>query len=90
VKRKEHDPEGALPPDLRVANCAACGAPVTADRAQAERHRLERLAGRIHGRPYCDPCLHSDGIPGSGGGRAGPRDDSPWQQNAVRILEGDA
>lgn len=44
------------------------------------------VAGRIMGFCYCDGCLAVSRAPA----RTGPMNDSnPWQENAVRKLEGD-
>jgi hypothetical protein len=42
--------------DLKLANCAGCGCEVTSNAHNAGRYAIERLFGRIKGRPYCETC----------------------------------
>ena len=82
--------------DVRVANCAECGVEILhpddhrevkagGGRVFGEYASLGRVAGHILGRPYCGVCLCRR--PPAGRGSGG--DPSPWQENAVRCLEGE-
>lgn len=80
---------------VKVCNCAECGQEMLGNGQQrltsimnkAEKEQIPkvRVSGRIAGRPYCSSCLT---VRRPVGGRS-IRDDSPWQQNAVRALEED-
>lgn len=82
-----------LPDDLRVADCAGCGAVLAADRAQADALRCKHLptiAGRIKGRPYCAGCLAiaGAGVSGLAGGMATDHGSpSPWLEGSTRAIE---
>lgn len=80
--------------ELTYCDCAGCGRVCLGDsfkgwyarQSTTDRERVPApVAGRILGRPYCKDCLASpshntDALPP-------PKDESPWQQNAVRALE---
>lgn len=51
-------PKKKLPQDLRVANCADCGAIVVSVRKVASNYGLSELAKRIEGRPFCRACVN--------------------------------
>lgn len=72
-------------PHLRVVNCAECGKLLSAD---GNLGPLPSISGRILNRPYCYACLRCRPKPPPGRGTM-EDDGGPWQQNAVRILEGD-
>ncbi len=78
---------------LRFCNCAQCGRELVgescrgawASMSERQRKAMPIVRGRIHGRPYCDECLEESQPPA----HAATRDEtSPWQENAVRALEG--
>lgn len=83
-----------LPLDVRVANCAGCGCLVLSVRELrrlGRDHGIQgRLAGRIHGRPYCHGCLEVSpaGVSGLAGGMATDHGSpSPWHENTTRAAE---
>jgi hypothetical protein len=62
---------------VKFCNCAGCSAMLQGD----------QIAGRVRSRPYCEKCLEPHPLPA---GRAPRQEDmGPWQENAVRQLEGD-
>jgi hypothetical protein len=62
---------------VKFCNCAGCSKILQSD----------QIAGRIQGRPYCEACLEPRLVPA---GRGAPLEDmGPWQENALRHLEGD-
>lgn len=76
----------AVCPHLIVVNCAGCG-----ELLQAEGQKLNVLPevhGHIMGRSYCWNCLRlrPNLKPGLS---AMPDDISPWQENAIRLMEGE-
>ena len=79
--------------DVKMCNCAGCGMELLAQQYRTRIHRLpEQLRsktfceGHIHDRPYCAACLTVREITP---GRATMDDDGgPWQQNAVKAMEG--
>lgn len=77
-----NDNEGNL-----YCNCSQCKVELL---SKGEDGRAVPLAGRIKGRPFCSPCLaiSSSGVSGVSGGRGAGGDPSPWQENAVRSMEG--
>jgi hypothetical protein len=96
-----HDPglPAADPDSLRYCSCADCGAELLA--TDPANLRLAKLVfsdsdmpptdwERLGKRPYCRGCAAPRRIPGGRGGRG--RDDpagpSPWQENAIRDMEG--
>lgn len=50
--------------DVRIANCAGCGVEVTSSNFNAGLYGLERLFGRICGRPYCKRCFREIQVAG--------------------------
>lgn len=87
IVRGEPDPPS--PPDDFVAcNCAGCGEMISSD-VRRETFEVQRIAGRIHGRPFCGACLIV--APKSAGSAGTTKGDEagPWHENAVRALEGD-
>lgn len=82
-----------LPDDVRVVDCAGCRAVLAGDSVPQERAkalRLPRIAGRIHGRPYCAGCLAiaGAGVSGLAGGLATDHGSpSPWLEGSTRALE---
>jgi len=79
--------------DVKICNCAGCGRELLAGRYRTRRSRLPEqvrdnpiVAGHILDRPYCAACLTVREITP---GRSTPDDDGgPWQQNAVKAMEG--
>lgn len=74
--------------EKKYCNCAGCGRTLVGASTAHLAHKDEpKVAGRILERPYCNGCLSSSrGIPV----RAGLREETgPWQDNAIRALEGD-
>lgn len=48
--------EDLLPEGTKVCNCARCGRLLLGD-AHKPEGKLEGIAGRVYGRPYCIRCL---------------------------------
>ena len=82
---------------IKYVNCAGCGAELLgkstpyADAVLAvfRSYLRPRVMGRIRGRPYCGKCLDHHQPPDRHGIRPNICDISPWQENAIRILERD-
>ena len=89
---------------VNCANCGretACGEDAAPDKPyMPETTRIDGptmkgyqvLGGRIKGRPWCVGCLRvgPGGVSGLGAGKRGPDPDpSPWQENAIKALEGE-
>lgn len=74
--------------DARMCNCAECGRELLAKedawRIKEGMRKMNVVAGRMHGRPYCHTCLTVRRPPPS---PATPDDISPYQENAIRDLE---
>lgn len=85
-----------LPGDLMICNCADCEVLLRSWRQpnpanlEGGTHLPRFVAEWVAGRPVCGMCLEP-----RGGGSAVPTfargigDPSPWQENAVRALEGE-
>ncbi len=75
-------------PEKKYCNCAECGKEAVAISSRLMATDGERIiGGHIKGRPYCLQCLAVRPIPGGAGRRED--DGGPWQQNAVRSMEGE-
>lgn len=66
-----------LAKEAKFCNCAECGVEI-----------LSTIAYRMKGRPYCPQCTQPKYLPETGC-RASKDDISPWQENNIRIMEGD-
>lgn len=76
------------PDDVKMCNCAGCNIEIVGESMKdyARASYLPCVEGRILGRPYCRRCLNFRQPPP---GRGTTDGGSPWQENAVRDMEGE-
>ena len=72
---------------MKVCNCSECGDQIETLWLDGKRILGEVLRSK-EGRPLCDQCAW---VPVPSWSRAGPQeeDSGPWNQNAIRAMEGD-
>ncbi len=93
------DPPAGLPPDAKVCNCAGCGVLLLGmsmmpwlneSMDSGSQTALPRIVSEVvGGRPYCSGCLWPRPKLKTGTPSRLEDDGGPWQQNAVRAMEGE-